>query len=101
MLEKERFRRVMGALYGVGRRGRRTNRKNVLMILRCVEILRLAINRQFRVEAVYRDDRQGRRWMLRVLTVAGAEASVGLAVLVVYYRVHGSLAMSSRNVLHG
>lgn len=101
MLEKERFRRVMRSLYGVGRRGRRTNRKNVLMILRCVEILRLAINRQFRVDAVYMDDRQGRRWMLRVLTVAGAEASVGLAVLVVYYRVHGSLAMSSRNVLHG
>ena len=101
MLERNRIQGAIGILYRRGRVGRRTNRKNVLMILRCVEILRLAVNRQFILEAVYMDDRQGRRWIIRVLTVAGAEASVGLAVLVVYYRVHGSLAMSSRNVLHG
>ena len=41
------------------------------------------------------------RGTLMVLTVAGGEAAVGLAVLVVYYRVHGTIAMESMNVLHG
>jgi NADH-quinone oxidoreductase subunit K len=99
--ETERISSGVTRLYRIGRIGRITNRQNVLMILRCVEILRLAVNLEFRILAVSMDDRNGRLWMVRVLTVAGAEASVGLAVLVVYYRVHGSLAMSSRNVLHG
>ena len=67
----------------------------------CVELRRLGVNRQFLVEGVYMDDRRGERGTLMVLTVAGGEAAVGLAVLVVYYRVHGTIAMESMNVLHG
>jgi len=101
MREKERYGRGRRSLYRRGRGGRRRNKGSVLKVLMCVELRRLGVNRQFLVEGVYMDDRRGERGTLMVLTVAGGEAAVGLAVLVVYYRVHGTIAMESMNVLHG
>ena len=92
---------VSSRLYGIGVRGRRLNRRSVLILLMCVELLLLAVNRQLIVYSVYRDDRMGQIFALMVLTVAAGESAVGLAILVVYFRVHGTIAMRSMNLLHG
>ena len=99
--ERNRFLRGTGRLYGTGVRGIRRNKRSVLILLMCVELMLLAVNRQFLVYAVYRDDLRGERMTLMVLTVAAGESAVGLAVLVVYFRVHGTIAIQSMNVLHG
>jgi NADH-quinone oxidoreductase subunit K len=99
--ERRRYRSVTGSLYGRGIRGRRRNKRSVLILLICVELILLAVNRQFVGSAVYRDDRIGERMALMVLTVAAGESAVGLAVLVVYFRVHGTIAIESINRLHG
>lgn len=93
--------RVSSRLYGIGVRGRRVNRRSVLILLMCIERLLLAVNRQLIVYSVYRDDRIGQIFALMVLTVAAGESAVGLAILVVYFRVHGTIAMRSMNLLHG
>jgi len=92
---------VSTRLYTIGVRGRRVNRRSVLILLMCIELLLLAVNRQLVVFSVYRDDRMGQVFALMVLTVAAGESAVGLAILVVYYRVHGTIAMRSMNLLHG
>lgn len=93
--------RVSSLLYGIGVRGRRVNRRSVLILLMCIELLLLAVNRQWVAYSVYRDDRRGQVFSLIVLTVAAGESAVGLAILVVYFRVHGTIAMRSMNLLHG
>ena len=92
---------VSSRLYVIGVRGRRVNRRSVLILLMCIELLLLAVNRQLVVYSVYRDDRMGQIFALMVLTVAAGESAVGLAILVVYFRVHGTIAMRSMNLLHG
>jgi len=92
---------VSSRLYMIGVRGRRVNRRSVLILLMCIELLLLAVNRQLIVYSVYRDDRMGQVFALMVLTVAAGESAVGLAILVVYFRVHGTIAMRSMNLLHG
>jgi NADH-quinone oxidoreductase subunit K len=92
---------VSSRLYVIGVRGRRVNRRSVLILLMCIERLLLAVNRQLIVYSVYRDDRMGQVFALMVLTVAAGESAVGLAILVVYFRVHGTIAMRSMNLLHG
>jgi NADH-quinone oxidoreductase subunit K len=92
---------VSSRLYVIGVRGRRVNRRSVLILLMCIELLLLAVNRQLIVYSVYRDDRMGQVFALMVLTVAAGESAVGLAILVVYFRVHGTIAMRSMNLLHG
>jgi len=92
---------VSSRLYIIGVRGRRVNRRSVLILLMCIELLLLAVNRQLIVYSVYRDDRIGQVFALMVLTVAAGESAVGLAILVVYFRVHGTIAMRSMNLLHG
>ena len=92
---------VSSRLYIIGVRGRRVNRRSVLILLMCIELLLLAVNRQLIVYSVYRDDRMGQVFALMVLTVAAGESAVGLAILVVYFRVHGTIAMRSMNLLHG
>lgn len=92
---------VSSMLYGIGVMGRRVNRRSVLILLMCIEMLLLAVNRQLVVYSVYRDDRMGQVFAIMVLTVAAGEAAVGLAILVVYFRVHGTIAMRSMNLLHG
>jgi NADH-quinone oxidoreductase subunit K len=97
----EYYLRVSGRLYVIGGIGRRRNRRSVLILLICIELMLLAVNRQLVVYSVYRDDRMGQIFSLMVLTVAAGESAVGLAILVVYFRVHGTIAMRSMNLLHG
>ena len=77
------------------------NRKNVLLIIICVELALLAINFSFLVSSYYLDDSLGQIFAFFVLSVAAAVSSIGLAILVAYYRVHGSIAIESVRLLKG
>ena len=66
-----------------------------------IELILLAVNLNFIVYSVYLDDLLGQIFALFILTVAAAESAIGLAILVVYYRVRGSIAMETINLMHG
>lgn len=76
-------------------------RKNIIIILMCIELMLLAVNLNFIVFSVYLDDILGQVFSLFVLTVAAAEASIGLAILVVYYRVRGTIGIDYISSLKG
>jgi len=88
-------------LFLIGLLGIAFNKRSVLLILLCVEILLLAVNLNFIFYSSYLDDFIGQLFALYVLTVAAAESAIGLALLVIYYRVHNNLVIDSINLLHG
>ena len=69
------------------------NRKNIIIMLMSIELMLLAVNLNFLLFSVYLDDLMGQLFALLVLTVAAAESAIGLALLVVYYRVRGTMAV--------
>jgi NADH-quinone oxidoreductase subunit K len=77
------------------------NRKNILIILMSIELMLLAINMNFVVFSVHLDDLLGQVFALFVLTVAAAESAIGLAILVVYYRVRGTIAIEKIQIMRG
>jgi NADH-quinone oxidoreductase subunit K len=85
----------------VGMSGIFLNRKNIILVLVSIELMLLSINFMFLVGSVYLDDRIGQIFALFVLTVAAAESSIGLAILVVYYRLKGTVSIGLINLLQG
>jgi NADH-quinone oxidoreductase subunit K len=85
----------------IGILGVRTARYTVIVVLMSIERLLLSVNRQFVAWSVYLDDVLGQVISLLVLTVAAAESSIGLSILVVFFRVRGSIDMSTMQRLHG
>ena len=77
------------------------NKKNAILILISVELMLLAINFVFLTSSIYLDDRIGQIFALLILTVAAAESSIGLGLLVVYYRTQGSVSIDSINLMRG
>lgn len=77
------------------------NRKNIIIMLMSIELMLLAVNLNFLVFSVYLDDLIGQLFALLVLTVAAAESAIGLALLVVYYRVRGTIAVEFINLIKG
>tara|TARA_B100001250_G_C19759152_1_gene771606 strand:- start:222 stop:527 length:306 start_codon:yes stop_codon:yes gene_type:complete len=77
------------------------NKKNAILILISVELMLLAINFVFLISSIYLDDRIGQIFALLILTVAAAESSIGLGLLVVYYRMQGSVSIDSINLMRG
>ena len=77
------------------------NRKNVINILMSIELILLGVNINFIAFSFYSDDLTGQIFSLFVLTVAAAEAAIGLAILVVYFRIKGSIDVKDINVLKG
>jgi len=63
------------------------NRKNMLIIIMAIELMLLAINLNFIIFSIYLDDILGQMFVLFILTVAATESSIGLAILIVYYRI--------------
>jgi len=88
-------------IFMIGILGIFINRKNVLLIIICVELILLAINFSFLISSFYLDDAFGQLFVIFVLTVAAAESSIGLAILVTYYRVRGNITVESVNLLKG
>lgn len=88
-------------IFFIGISGIILNKKNIILILISVELMLLAVNFIFLVSSVYLDDRIGQIFALLVLTVAAAETSIGLGILVVYYRTQGSIAIETINLMQG
>ena len=77
------------------------NRKNIIIMLMSIELMLLAVNLNFVLFSVYLDDLIGQIFALLILTVAAAESAIGLALLVVYYRVRGTIAVEFINLIKG
>ena len=88
-------------LFTIGIFGIFVNRKNILLIIVCVELILLSLNMVFLIASYYLDDALGQIFTLFILTVASAESSIGLAILVIYYRVYGSISIELVNSLKG
>ncbi len=80
-------------LFTIGVFGMFLNRKNVIVILMSVELMLLAVNINFVAFSAYLGDLVGQVFTMFVLTVAAAEAAIGLAILVVFFRNKGSIAV--------
>jgi NADH-quinone oxidoreductase subunit K len=76
-------------------------RKNMIITLISIELILLSVNINFIIFSVYLDDILGQIFALLILTVAAAESAIGLALLVVYYRVKGNIDIDYINVLKG
>ena len=77
------------------------NRKNVINILMSIELILLGVNINFIAFSYFSNDLDGQIFSLFILTVAAAEAAIGLAILVVYFRNKGSIDVKDVNVLKG
>jgi len=92
---------VAAALFTIGVFGIFLNRKNVIVILMSIELILLAVNINFVAFSSYLGDLVGQVFALFVLTVAAAEAAIGLAILVVFYRNRRTIAVEDVNLLKG
>lgn len=75
------------------------NRRSILIILMCIELVLLSLNLNFILFSVYFDDLYGQLFSFFILTVAAGESAVGLAIIIVYYRVRGNISMGQSAVL--
>ena len=92
---------VAAILFTLGVLGIFINRKNVIVILMSVELILLAVNINFVAFSSFLNDIVGQVFAMLVLTVAAAEAAIGLAILVVYFRNRGSIAVEDINMMKG
>lgn len=77
------------------------NRSNLIIMLMSIELMLLAISFLFLINSVVIDNLIGQIFTIMILTVAAAESAIGLAILVAYYRVRGTIAVRSLNLLRG
>jgi len=92
---------VAAILFTIGVFGIFLNRKNIIVILMSVELILLAVNLNLVAFSAELSDMAGQVFALLVLTVAAAEAAIGLAILVIFYRNRGSIAVEDVNSLKG
>jgi NADH-quinone oxidoreductase subunit K len=92
---------VAAILFTFGIAGIILNRKNIIVILMSVELILLSVNLNFVAFSAELGDLTGQVFALFVLTVAAAEAAIGLAILVTFYRNRGSIAVDDINSLKG
>ena len=92
---------VAAILFTIGIFGIFLNRKNVIIILMSVELMLLAVNINLVAFSHFLGDMVGQIFAMFVLTVAAAEAAIGLAILVVYFRNRGSIAVEDINMMNG
>ena len=88
-------------IFTIGIVGIFLNRKNLIVILMCIELLLLAVNINLVSFSIFLNDLNGKIFTLFILTVAAAEAAIGLAIIVVYYRNAGSISVEDINTLKG
>jgi len=92
---------VAAILFALGIFGIFLNRKNVIIILMSVELMLLAVNINLVAFSSFLNDLVGQVFAMFVLTVAAAEAAIGLAILVVYFRNRGSIDVEDINMMKG
>jgi NADH-quinone oxidoreductase subunit K len=95
------FLTVAAILFTLGVFGIFVNRKNIIVILMSIELILLAVNINLVAFSTHLGDITGQVFALFVLTVAAAEAAIGLAILVVYFRNRGTIAVDDVNMMKG
>jgi len=100
-LEMVKYLTIAMILFLLGVSGIFLNRKNIIIVLMSVELMLLAVNFNFIIFSVYLDDLIGQVFALFVVTVAAAESAIGLAILVVYYRVRGTIGIEFIQIMKG
>jgi len=88
-------------LFAIGVLGIFVNRKNIIVILMSIELILLSVNINLVAFSAFLHDLTGQVFALFVLTVAAGEAAIGLAILVVYFRNRGSIAVEDVNLMKG
>jgi NADH-quinone oxidoreductase subunit K len=97
----EQYLTVAAALFVIGIFGIFLNRKNVIIILMSIELMLLAVNINLGAFSSYLGDLTGQIFTLFVLTVAAAEAAIGLAILVCFFRNRGTIAVEDVSNMKG
>ena len=92
---------VAAVLFTLGVFGIFINRKNVIVILMSIELILLAVNINMVAFSTHLNDIVGQVFAMLILTVAAAEAAIGLAILVVFFRNRGSIAVEDVNMMRG
>jgi NADH-quinone oxidoreductase subunit K len=92
---------VASVLFTLGILGIFLNRKNVIVILMCVELMLLSVNINLVAFSAFQGNIVGQIFAMLVLTVAAVEAAIGLAILVVYFRNRGTIAVEDINSMKG
>ncbi|GAB4485900.1 MAG: NADH-quinone oxidoreductase subunit NuoK [Erythrobacter tepidarius] len=101
MIGIEHYLTVGAILFVLGVLGIFLNRKNVIVILMAVELILLAVNLNLVAFSAFMQDLVGQIFAMLVLTVAAAEAAIGLAILVIYFRTRGSIAVDDISRMKG
>ncbi len=92
---------VSAALFTIGVVGIFVNRKNIIVILMAIELILLSVNLNLIAFSVFSGTITGQIFAMLVLTVAAAEAAVGLAILVVYFRNRGDISVENVDLMKG
>jgi len=95
------FLALSGALFAISVAGIFLNRKNVILLLMCVELMLLAVNFNFIAFSHYMNDLAGQVFVFFILTVAAAEAAIGLAIVVVVFRNRQSINVEELDSMKG
>jgi NADH-quinone oxidoreductase subunit K len=77
------------------------NRKNILLTLMCLEVVLVGVDVNFIVFSMYLDDFVGQIFSMFILTIAASEAAIGLAIIIIYYRVRGQISFNQHSILKG
>ena len=101
MITLEHYLTVASVLFVIGIFGIFLNRKNVIVILMSIELMLLAVNINLVTFSSSLNDLVGQVFSLFILTVAAAEAAIGLAILVCFFRVRGTIAVEEINSMKG
>ena len=97
----EHYLTLASILFTMGIFGIFLNRKNVIIILMCIELMLLAVNINFVAFSSFLGDLTGQVFTMFILTVAAAEAAIGLAILVIFFRNKGSIAVEDISSMRG
>ena len=101
MIGLEHYLGVAAALFVIGIFGLFLNRKNIIILLMSVELMLLSVNINLVAFSAHLNDLVGQVFTMFVLTVAAAEAAIGLAILVCFFRNRGTIAVEDVNVMKG
>jgi len=101
MIGLEHYLIVAATLFVIGIFGIFLNRKNVIILLMSIELMLLAVNINLVAFSAFAGDMVGQVFTLFILTVAAAEAAIGLAILVVFFRNRGTIDVEDVNVMKG
>ena len=101
MIGLEHYLTLAAMLFVLSIAGIIINRRNLILLLMCIELMLLAVNFNFIAFSRYLDDVTGQIFVFFILTVAAAEAAIGLAILIVLFRNRRSIAVQELNTLKG